>query len=109
MKSILSVWKEQGLLHQEQSDSTDEKLQKQAQIQRELEDILPRDEATLLSLYRMGGARFSLNEEPHSKVVPKLFIMLLLSQLIISQIPTLLGYPFGDNTMLFYGLNLPFW
>ncbi len=29
------------------------------------------------------------------------------SQLIISQIPTFLGYPFDDPTMFFYGLNLP--
>nr|WP_321265317.1 hypothetical protein [uncultured Sphaerochaeta sp.] len=107
MKTILSVWKEQILLQQEQPDSGDEKLLKQAQMQRELEEILPRDEATLLSLYRMG-ARFSLLEEPHKRAASKLFIIVLVSQLIISQIPTLLGYPFGDNTMLFYGLNLPF-
>lgn len=103
MKTILSVWKEQVLLQQEQP----EKLQKQAQIQRELEENLPRDEATLLSLYRMG-ARFSLLEEPRRREASKLFIIVLVSQLILSQIPMLLGYPFGDNTMLFYGLNLPF-
>ncbi|WP_320123531.1 hypothetical protein [uncultured Sphaerochaeta sp.] len=107
MKTILSVWKEQILLQQEQPDSGEEKLQKQAKMQRELEEILPRDEATLLSLYRMG-ARFNLLEEPHKRAASKLFIIVLVSQLIISQIPTLLGYPFGDNTMLFYGLNLPF-
>lgn len=107
MKTILSVWKEQILLQQEPPDTGEEKLQKQAQIQRELEEVLPRDEATLLSLYRMG-ARFSLLEEPHKRTASKLFIIVLVSQLIISQIPTLLGYPFGDHTMLFYGLNLPF-
>ena len=103
MKTILSVWKEQVLLQQEKP----EKLQKQAQMQRELEEVLPRDEATLLSLYRMG-ARFSLLEEPQKRAASKLFIIVLVSQLIISQIPTLLGYPFGHNTMLFYGLNIPF-
>lgn len=107
MKTILSVWKEQILLQQEPPDTGEEKLQKQAQIQRELEEVLPRDEATLLSLYRMG-ARFSLLEEPQKRAASKLFIIVLVSQLIISQIPTLLGYPFGDHTMLFYGLNLPF-
>jgi hypothetical protein len=106
MKSILSLWKEQVLSKEEQSPSSTEKLKKQAQLQRELEETLPRDEATLLSLYRMG-ARFSLVEEPHRQAVPKLFIMLLVSQLIISQIPTFLGYPFDDPTMFFYGLNLP--
>ncbi len=107
MKSILTAWKEQVLLRQEQSPTSGEKLQKQEQVQQELEEFLPRDEATLLSLYRMG-ARFTLNEEPHSKVVPKLFIIILVAQLIISQVPTLLGFPFNDQTMLFYGLNLPF-
>ncbi|MGH0052995.1 MAG: hypothetical protein ACQ5SW_06365 [Sphaerochaetaceae bacterium] len=106
MKTILTAWKDQILSQKEDTDTIALTLQKQAQLQQELSESMDPQEAILLSLYRMN-AHFSLQDNPQKKAVPKLFITLLVLQLIFSQIPSFLGYPLDTQTSLYYGLNLP--
>ncbi len=106
MNALRNAWKNQVERQQRDPSIADEIIRKQNDLQDALRTTLDEDEATLISLHRMG-ARFTLASIPLNRGIDRFFLVLCIIQLALSQIPTLLNFPFNNQTELFYVLNLP--
>ena len=98
MKTLVGQWQEGKNITQ---------LQEQQSMQAELEKLLPPDEAALVSLLRQGAA-FRLVEQTVQIYTTKKLLILLAIQVVISQLPTLFGFPPSDANLPYYALYLSF-
>ncbi len=97
----------ESLLGQWQAGKNTEQLHEQQTMQQELETMLGREEATLVSLHRLG-ASFKLVEQTIETYTTKQLLILLSIQVIVSQLPALFGFPPNDANLPYYALYLSF-
>jgi hypothetical protein len=98
MRTLVGEWQE--------GKSTTQ-LQEQQAMQAELENLLPPDEAALVSLHRQGAV-FRLVEQAMQAYSTKTLLILLAIQVVISQLPTLFGFPPSDANLPYYALFMSF-
>ncbi|MEA4860046.1 MAG: hypothetical protein VB127_06150 [Sphaerochaeta sp.] len=98
MRTLVEEWQE--------GKSTTQ-LQEQQAMQAELENLLPPDEAALVSLHRQGAV-FRLVEQAMQAYSTKTLLILLAIQVVISQLPTLFGFPPSDANLPYYALFMSF-
>ncbi|NCC12153.1 MAG: hypothetical protein EOM32_02150 [Spirochaetia bacterium] len=98
MKTLVGQW-------QEGKSAT--QLQEQQILQAELETLLPREEAALVSLHRQGAV-FRLVEQAMQAYTAKKLLILLAIQIVVSQLPSLFGFPPSDANLPYYALYLSF-
>lgn len=98
METLMRHWKE---------GKSEQELLTQQFMQTELETLLPRDEAALVSLKRLG-ASFMLVEQKRGAYDGKQLLALLSIQVLLSQLPSLLGFPPSDANLPYYALYLSF-
>ena len=105
MKTLLSTWM-QYLLHSGLTkEQVQNKLEEQKTLEMELKATMESDEALLVSLSRLGAPLGIVT--PTAIPKPSRFMLVLLfSQLVLSQLPQILGYPLSQANELSYFMNL---
>ncbi len=105
MKTLLSAWM-QYLLHSGLTkEQVQNKLDEQKTLETELKASMDSDEALLVSLSRLGAPLGIVT--PTAIPKPSHFMLVLLSsQLVLSQLPQILGYPLSQANELSYFMNL---
>lgn len=106
MSDYLSRWRDDLIRQGKTAEQIDQARAEQARLQESLSNMTE-EEAQLLSLLRMGE-RFSLVPRGRPALAYRRLMLLLIIQFALSQLPRLLGYPFGDATHGLYGLNMNF-
>ncbi len=107
MTTLLNNWIQQLKESNAEASSVSQLLQTQQLLQKNYEEQHSQDQAILLSLHQLG-ARFSLLEFTQDKSKQKNIYLLLVIQILLSQLPSIVGFPLSESTIAYYVLNMIF-